>query len=78
MTPNALAEHFEMSRQAVSKHIQILKECQLVKQKQSGREILYHFNPKKMKEVDQWLERFRALWEKRYDQLDSVLKTLKK
>jgi len=77
MTPNALAEHFDISRQAVSKHIQILKECQLVKQKQSGREIYYHFIPSKMKEVDQWLESFRALWEVRFNQLDDVLKTLK-
>ena len=77
MTPNALAEHFASSRQAVSKHIKILAECQLVKQKQSGREIYYHFNPQKMKEVDKWLQPFRALWEDRFNQLDSVLKNLK-
>lgn len=77
MTPNALAEHFDTSRQAVSKHIQVLKEAQLVKQEQSGREIYYHFNPKKMKEVDNWLEPFRKLWEDRFSALDSVLKTLK-
>ena len=77
MTPNALAEYFDSSRQAVSKHIKILTECQLVKQKQTGREIYYQFNPQKMKEVDKWLEPFRALWEKRFDQLDTVLKNLK-
>ena len=77
MTPNALAEHFASSRQAVSRHIKILTECQLVKQEQSGREIYYHFNPKKMKEVDKWLEPFRAMWEDRFTQLDNVLKTLK-
>ncbi|MEO6149221.1 MAG: metalloregulator ArsR/SmtB family transcription factor, partial [Mucilaginibacter sp.] len=59
MTPNALAEHFDSSRQAISKHIQILNECQLVEQKQSGREIHYHFNAQKMKEVDIWMEQFR-------------------
>jgi DNA-binding transcriptional ArsR family regulator len=59
MTPNAVAEHFDSSRQAVSKHIKVLVECQLVKQKQSGREIYYHFNPKKLKEVDKWLAQFR-------------------
>ena len=47
MTPNALAEHFDSSRQAVSKHIQILTECKLVKQEHNGREIYYHINPKK-------------------------------
>ena len=78
MTPNALADHFDSSRQAVSKHIRILTECELVKQEQSGREIYYYLNPKKMKEVADWLEPFKKMWEKRFDQLDSVLKELKK
>ncbi len=77
MTPNAIAEHFNTSRQAVSKHIQILTECQLVKQEQSGREMYYHFNPKKMKEIDNWMEPFRKLWEDRFDRLDNVLANLK-
>ena len=77
MTPNALAEHFNSTRQAVSKHIKILSECELVKQEQSGREIYYHFNPGKMKEVDKWLEPFRAAWDDRFGQLDIVLKNLK-
>ncbi|MCD9018459.1 ArsR/SmtB family transcription factor [Parachryseolinea silvisoli] len=77
MTPNALAEHFDTSRQAVSKHIRILTECELVQQEQSGREIYYSFNPTKLKEVDAWLDQFRQLWEKRFDQLDKVLKQLK-
>lgn len=76
MTPNAIAEHFDSSRQAVSKHIQILSECEVVKQQQVGREIYCHFNPSKMKEVDQWIARFRALWEDRFDQLDTILKDL--
>ncbi len=76
MTPNALAEHFDTSRQAVSKHIKILTECELVRQQQAGREIYYHFNPTKMKEIDQWLEKFRALWEDRFNQLDDVLLNL--
>jgi DNA-binding transcriptional ArsR family regulator len=78
MTPNAIAEHFDTSRQAVSKHIKILTECELVKQEQSGREIYYHFNPKKMKAVDKWLQPLRAMWEDRFDQLDKVLDQLKK
>lgn len=77
MTPNALAEHFDTSRQAVSKHIRILMECQLVKQEQSGREIYYHFHPQKMKEADKWLSTFRSMWEDRFNKLDNVLKTLK-
>lgn len=78
MTPNALAEHFDSTRQAVSKHIRILTECQLVKQEQVGREIYYHFNPKKMKEVDKWLEPFRQLWDHQFNKLDKVLDNLKK
>ena len=77
MTPNALAEHFNNSRQAISKHIKILTECQLVKQEKAGREIYYHINPKKLKEVDTWLQPFRAMWEERFSQLDKVLKNLK-
>jgi DNA-binding transcriptional ArsR family regulator len=77
MTPNTLAEHFDSSRQAVSKHLKILTECALVKQQQSGREIYYYFNPKKLKEVDKWLGPFRTLWEDRFSQLDTVLKNQK-
>jgi DNA-binding transcriptional ArsR family regulator len=77
MTPNALAEHFDSSRQAVSKHIQILSECKLIKQKQDGREIHYQLNLKKMKEIADWLEPFRKMWEDRFNQLDTVLEQLK-
>jgi DNA-binding transcriptional ArsR family regulator len=77
MTPNALAAHFDFTRQGVSKHIKVLKEAQLIKQEYAGREIYYHFNPVKMKEVDKWLDSFRKLWELRYSQLDNVLKTIK-
>jgi DNA-binding transcriptional ArsR family regulator len=77
MTPNALADHFDSSRQAISKHIKILTECQLVTQEQTGREIYYHFNSKKLKEVDKWLQQFRAQWDTRFTQLDTLLKTIK-
>ncbi len=73
MTPNALAEHFDSTRQAVSKHIKILAECQLLKQEKVGREIFYQLNPAKMKEIDKWLEQFKKLWQDRFDQLDQVL-----
>lgn len=77
MTPNALAEHFNTSRQAVSKHIQILSECEVVSQKQQGREIYYQLEVEKMKEIDVWLEKFRKMWEDRFNQLDNVLNNLK-
>ena len=76
MTPNAVAEHFDCSRQAVSKHIQILCECEVLQQRPTGREIHYHVNLEKMKEIDLWLERFRRLWTDRLDQLDDLLKDL--
>lgn len=77
MTPNALAEHFKSSRQAVSKHLQILAECQIVNQEQHGREIYYHLNADKMKEIEKWLEQFKKLMSKRFNQLDNVLEKLK-
>lgn len=78
MTPNALAEHFNTSRQAVSKHIKILTECELLKQEQQGREIYYSLQLEKMKEIDNWLNQFRQIWEARFNQLENVLSTLKK
>jgi DNA-binding transcriptional ArsR family regulator len=76
LTPNAIAGHFGSSRQAVSKHIQILAECGAVDQSHSGREIYYQLNIEKMKEIDHWMEAFRKLWETRFDQLDDLLKDL--
>src|SRR3954451_21453444 len=78
MTPNALAEHFNTSRQAVSKHIKILTECELVKQEQQGREVYYSLEIEKMKEIDRWLNQFRKIWEAQFNQLDKVLSTMKK
>jgi len=78
MTPNALAEHFHTSRQAVSKHIKILTECELVKQEQRGREIYYSLEIQKMKEIDKWLNQFRKISETQFNQLDNALSTIKK
>lgn len=78
LTPNAMSEKFDMTRQAVSKHIKVLQECELIKPEQSGREIYYHFNPKKMQEFDQWLAQFRKNWESQFKKLDNVLSTMKK
>lgn len=77
MTPNAIAEHFDTTRQAVSKHLRILTECELVKQEHQGREIYYQLEIDKMKDIDKWLEQFRKIWETKFNQLDVVLSTLK-
>ena len=78
LTPNAIAEHFDTTRQAVSKHLRILTECQLLRQEQSGREIYYELNGTRMNDIDKWLEQFRKIWETRFNQLDDVLSTIKK
>ena len=78
MTPNAIAEHFDTTRQAVSKHLRILTECELVTQEQKGREIYYSLEIEKMKEIDKWLEQYRKIWETRFEQLGEVLKVTKK
>ncbi|MCX6215365.1 metalloregulator ArsR/SmtB family transcription factor [Spirosoma sp.] len=77
MTPNAIADNFNTTRQSVSKHLRVLTECQIVKQEQQGREIYYSLEIEKMKEVDQWLSQFRKSWETRFDQLDNVLSIIK-
>jgi DNA-binding transcriptional ArsR family regulator len=73
MTPGAIAENFNSARQTISKHVQILNECGLLNQTQSGREIYYHFNPNKMKEVADWLEPYRKMWEGRLTAMDELL-----
>jgi DNA-binding transcriptional ArsR family regulator len=74
MTPGAIAENFESSRQTISKHIQILSECELLSQTQTGREIYYHLNPEKMKEIDQFIEPFRKMWDDRFNKLEAIMK----
>ena len=77
MTPNAIADNFNTTRQAVSKHLRILTECELVKQEYRGREIYYSLKIEKIKEIDRWLEQYRKIWEHRFDQLDNILSTMK-
>ncbi|HWK57028.1 MAG TPA: metalloregulator ArsR/SmtB family transcription factor [Parapedobacter sp.] len=77
MTPNAIAENFNTTRQAISNHLRILTECELIKQEQRGREIYYQLEIDKMKEIDNWLEQFRKIWETRFSQLDDLLGTIK-
>jgi DNA-binding transcriptional ArsR family regulator len=76
MTPNSIADNFKTTRQAVSKHLGILTECELVKQESQGREIYYSLKIEKMKEIDKWLEQYRKIWENRFNQLDNVLSTI--
>ena len=77
VTPTAIAENFHSSRQTISKHIQILTECELLKQDQSGREIYYHLNPKKMKEIADFIEPFRKMWDDRFNKLETIMKKYK-
>lgn len=77
MTAGAIAENFDAARPTISKHIQILNECELVEATQQGREIYYELKIEKMKEIDKWLEQFRKIWEDRFDQLDNLLLKLK-
>jgi DNA-binding transcriptional ArsR family regulator len=78
MTPNAIADNFNTTRQSISKHLRILTECELVKQEHQGREIYYSLEVQKMKEIDKWINQFRKIWENQFDQLDKVLATMKK
>lgn len=74
LTAGAIASHFDTARPTVSKHLQILTECDLLEQEQSGREIYYHLNLDKMKEIADYLEPFRLMWEERFNKLESVMK----
>lgn len=77
MTPGAIAQNFDSSRQTISKHIQILTECELLRQEQTGREIYYHLNPKKIKEIADFIEPFRNMWDDRFNTLESIMKNYK-
>lgn len=74
LSAGAIAANFDTARPTVSKHLQILTECELLKQKQNGREIYYHLNAKKMKAVADFIEPFRALWEVRFNKLETIMK----
>ena len=74
MTPGAIAGNFDSSRQTISKHIQILTECELLQQQHDGREIYYHINAQKMKEVADFIEPFRQMWDERFNKLEAVMK----
>jgi DNA-binding transcriptional ArsR family regulator len=77
MTAGAIAANFDTARPTVSKHLQILTECELLEQEQNGREIYYHINAKKMKEVSDFIEPFRKIWEERFNKLENIMKKYK-
>lgn len=77
LTAGAIASNFDTARPTVSKHLQILTECELLAQEQTGREIYYHINAKKMKEVDDFLQPFRQMWDDRFNKLESIMKQYK-
>jgi DNA-binding transcriptional ArsR family regulator len=77
MTAGAIASNFDTARPTVSKHLQILTECELLEQEQNGREIYYHLNPKKMKEIADFIEPFRKIWEERFNKLETIMKKYK-
>jgi DNA-binding transcriptional ArsR family regulator len=78
MTAGAIADNFDVARPTISKHIQVLNECELISSTQKGREIFYELKVDKMKEIDKWLAQFRKIWEDRYNQLDNLLSIIKK
>lgn len=77
MTAGAIAANFETARPTVSKHLQILTECGLLQQSQNGREIHYQINAGKMKEVSDFIEPFRKMWDDRFNKLEAVMKNYK-
>lgn len=77
MTAGAIAANFDTARPTVSKHLQILTECELLQQEQNGREVYYHFNPNKMKEVAEFIEPFRKMWDERFNKLESLMQQYK-
>ena len=74
MTAGAIAANFDTARPTVSKHLQILTECELLEQEQNGREILYHFNPEKIKQIADFIEPFLKMWDDRFNKLESIMK----
>ena len=78
LTAGAIAANFETARPTVSKHLQILTECELLQWEQNGREIYYQLNPQKMKEIDNFIEPFRKMWDDRFNKLEAIMKNYKK
>ena len=77
LTAGAIASNFDTARPTVSKHLQILTACELLEQEYNGREVYYHFNPKKLKEVADFIEPFRKMWDERFNKLETIMKKYK-
>jgi len=77
LTAGAIAANFNTARPTVSKHLHILTECELLEKEQNGREIYYHLNPQKLKEIAAFIEPFRELWDERFNKLEAIMKTYK-
>lgn len=77
LTAGAIAANFDTARPTVSKHLQILTECELLNQEQQGREVYYHLNPQKLKAVADFLEPFRQMWDERFNKLEDIMKNYK-
>ena len=77
LTAGAIASNFHTARPTVSKHLQILTECELLEQEQNGREMHYHLNPEKIKEIADFIEPFRKLWDDRFNKLETIMKNYK-
>lgn len=77
MTAGSIATNFTTARPTVSKHLQILTDCELLTQEQQGREVIYSLNPTRMKEIADFIEPFRAMWEQRFNKLEATMKKYK-
>lgn len=75
MTAGAIAKNFDSARPTISKHLQILTECELLEQEQNGRKVYYHLNPQKIKEIADFIEPFRNMWDDRFNKLESIMKS---
>ncbi len=75
---NTVAGHFDISRPAISKHIRILTECGLIVVRPFGRERYCHANIKRLKEVEDWMEKYRGFWTHKLDALGHFLESGKK
>lgn len=75
MTAGAIASNFDTARPTVSKHLQILTECELLQQEQNGREMYYHLNPNKLKEIADFIEPFQKMWDDRFNKLENIMKS---
>ena len=78
LTLNGVAAAFDMSRQAVSKHIRILEECGLIVVKPLGRERYYEPRLEKLNEIEEWVAQYRQYWASHLDSMENYLNEIQK